>query len=669
MHQAKARIQKLRRLIQKYNEHYYILNAPLVEDMEYDRLFRELQQLEHEHPEFNAPDSPTQRIGAPAQTGFKPVQHKEAMLSLDNAFNSDEVHAFEKRIKGRLKTQNSVQYICEPKIDGVAVNLLYQNGCLIQGATRGDGITGEDITQNIKTVSNIPHQLKGKSHPEFIEIRGEVYFTTTTFKALNERLIQINEKPFVNPRNAASGSLRQLDPKITAQRALSFFAHGYGQNTDALPFHTHEELLHLLSEWGIPYCPLIQKANDLSECLLYYERLQAMRNTLPYEIDGVVYKVNQLEMQIALGNSSRAPRWAIAHKFAAEEAQTQLISVEFQVGRTGILTPVARLNPIFVGGATIRNATLHNQNEIKRKDIRIGDFVMVRRAGDVIPEIVSVCHEIRPTHTKPIDLPEVCPVCKSPLSQIEGEAAIRCTGHLMCPAQRKANIAHFVSRHAMDIDGFGEKLIAQLVDRNLIQNVADLYTLTYDQLIGLERMGSRLVIKLLSQIKKSKDTTLSRFLYSLGIPSIGVTTAKKLADEFIHLATLMQADKETLEKLQDIGPITAQHIYDFFRLPIHQNIIQKLQACGVHWTEKKPMQSNQLHGLTFVITGTLSLGTREEITTILQNRGAHVSSQVSKNTDYVIVGESPGSKLKKAQQLNVKRLSENELSKLLEHTP
>jgi DNA ligase (NAD+) len=662
----RKRLYTLRQLIQKYNWHYYNLNNPLIEDKEYDRLFRELQALEAKYPLLKDADSPTQQVGTQVARGFTPIAHKSLMFSLDNAFNAKELYAFEKRIMSKLQTDKPLEYVCEPKIDGVAVNLLYHQGKWVTGATRGDGKIGEDITHNLQTIKSIPFQLAGNDYPEWLEIRGEVYLTTSDFKALNHTLSLKGEKTFLNPRNAASGSLRQLDASITKERPLSFSAHGYGTSSlleDLVK--KHSEMFEQFKQWQLPYCPSIAVVQGIENCLAYYHRLQEERSRLPYEIDGVVYKVDDLSQQKRLGYSARAPRWAIAHKFPAEETTTQLLAVEFQVGRTGILTPVAHLVPIFLSGVTIRHATLHNQNEIKRKDIHEGDAVIVRRAGDVIPEILSVRMDLRNPHAKPISIPSACPACQAPVTHSSEAGAIYCSAYLTCPAQQKARLQHFVSRHAMDIDGLGVKLIQQLRDKKLVIELKDLYELTLEKLSTLDRMGEKSSQALLNNINNSKQTTLPRFLYSLGIPSVGINTALKLVTHFHQLDKVIQADKEALAAISDIGPIVSEHISQFFKLPENIQTIQNLLEKGIRWPEIKPLSSQILQGKTFVITGTLNSGTRDTISEQLTAKGAMVSSQISHKTNYLVVGDNPGSKLQKAKEWHIPILTEAELLQLL----
>jgi len=665
MKNPETTILALRKQIQKYNYHYYVLEETLVTDSEYDEIFRQLQALEEQYPETVTPDSPTQQVGAVDLGAFQSLQHKSPMLSLENAFFLAELEAFDRRIQNRLQNNAPIEYVCEPKIDGVAVNLLYYRGQFQKGATRGDGITGEDITRNLKTISDIPIRLTGSNHPTWLEIRGEVYIKKSAFQTLNQSLQDAQRKKFVNARNVASGSLRQLDPSITAQRPLSFFAHGYGQDMN-INATTHYEIITQLTTWGFLYCPMTEIALGIPACLKYYQHLKNVRESLPYEIDGIVYKVNSIDHQIKLGFAARTPRWAIAHKFPAKEAKTRVLAIDFQVSRSGILTPVARIEPVFVGGATIRNVTLHNLKEIQRKDIHIHDEVVVRRAGDVIPEIVSVRKELRSPSAEPVIYPMHCPVCGSQTKHIENQIAIRCTGYLICKAQQKARLLHFVSRQAMDINGLGEKLISQLVDQGIIHNITDLYQLTIETLISLARMGKRSSEKLLSRIEASKKTTLARFLYSLGIPGVGTTTAYQLSKHFPNWEDLIQTSPSTLESLPELGPILSKQISDFFGLPEHQKIIAKLQSAGVHWSAQKTQHALSLEGKTFVITGNLKLGSRESITNMLQEKGAIVHQQISSKTNYLIAGYAPGSKYAKAIELNIPILSEQALEKLLQ---
>lgn len=665
MANIKQRIEALREKINEHNYHYYIENAPLIPDSEYDRLFKELQTLEKQHPEYITSDSPTQRIGSEPLSAFTEKKHIEPMLSLDNAFTDEEVEDFNQRLIKRLH-HHDIAYACEPKLDGLAVNLTYKSGHLVSAATRGDGTTGEDVTQNVRTIKMIPLKLHGKNVPDLIEIRGEVYLSKATFEALNAQARKENTKPFANPRNAAAGSLRQLDPRITAARSLAFFGYGVGAVKQFTLPKTQDALLQQLSLWGIPVSPDRLVAKNIEQCLSYYQKMLKKREKMPYDMDGVVYKVNDLATQSHLGIISRAPRWALAHKFPAEEEMTVLEQVEFQVGRTGALTPVARLKPVYVGGATVSNATLHNMDEITRKDIRIGDTVIIRRAGDVIPEVVSVVLSERPSDAKKIHLPKKCPVCGSPVIQTEGEAIARCSDPLLCPAQRREAIKHFASKHAMDIEGLGDKLVEQLVDVGLVKDPSDLYQLTLAQLTDLERMGEKSAENILAALEKSKKTTLERFLYSLGVREVGVVTAHNLARALHTLEAILEADEADLQAIPDIGPVAAKYIATFFHQPKHRAVIKRLQTAGVQWPKIKIDRASQtLAGKTFVLTGGLQQLTREEATRLLMDKGAKVSGSVSKQTDFVVVGESPGSKLAKAQALGVKIIDEAALLKML----
>ncbi len=666
---------ELRTQLQEHNYRYYVLDDPSVPDAEYDRLFRELQALEAQYPELITPDSPTQRVGAEPLASFGQVRHTVPMLSLANAFAESEVLAFNRRICERLQKAGlqhaGIDYACEPKLDGLAVSILYIDGSLHQAATRGDGATGEDITQNVRTIPAVPLHLRGSDFPPVLEVRGEVYMPKAGFAALNQRAEQRGEKIFANPRNAAAGSLRQLDPKITATRPLAIFCYGIGQVDDmfAMP-ERHSELLACLKAWGLPVCPENKVVNGEQECLDFYAKLAQKRAQLPYEIDGVVYKVDRFDWQQTLGFVSRAPRWAVAHKFPAQEEMTQLVDVEFQVGRTGVLTPVARLQPVFVGGVTVSNATLHNMDEIARKDVRIGDTVIVRRAGDVIPEVVSSIKEKRPKNSREIVLPTQCPVCGSDVIRAEGEAAARCSGGLFCEAQRKEAIKHFASRKAMDIEGLGDKIVEQLVDEGLIRDVADIFVLRGSQLAALERMGDKSAENLVQAIAQSKQTTLARFLFALGIREVGEATAKNLSEHYGGLAAIMQADVEMLQTVSDVGPVVAQHIVAFFRQTHNQEVIAKLQAAGVQWEECDPAQKTvgpqPLDGQTYVLTGTLSSMTRDEAKAKLQALGAKVAGSVSKKTSAVVAGAEAGSKLTKAQDLGVDVLDEEAFLALLD---
>lgn len=661
------RIDALRQQLNEHNYNYYVLDNPTIPDAEYDRLFRELQQLETENPELITDDSPTQRVGAEPLKEFSQIKHTIPMLSLNNVFSEEELNAFDKRVHDRLATSSTIEYTCEPKLDGVAVSLRYKNGLFLQAATRGDGFTGEDITANIRTIPSVPLHLRGDDYPAILEVRGEVYMPKAGFDALNAKARDQDEKIFANPRNAAAGSLRQLDPQITASRPLAIYCYAVGVVEGGELPANHYDILQCLASWGLRICPEIRLEKNVEGCLHFYNAIAEKRDTLPYEIDGVVYKVNDMQLQEQLGFVSRAPRWAIAHKYPAHEEITKMNAVEFQVGRTGALTPVARLEPVFVGGVTVSNATLHNMDEIQRKDIRIGDTVVVRRAGDVIPEVVAYVKERRPADAKPIKLPKQCPVCGSDVEKLTDEAIARCVGGLYCPAQVVEAIKHFVSRRAMDIDGLGAKLVEQLVEVGFIKSVADLYTLKHEQLAGLERMGDKSARNIIEALEKSKQTTFARFLYSIGIREVGEATAKVLANNFANLTELNQATVEALQELPDIGPIVAEHIVSFFHEQHNQAMIKRLQELGVTWPEGKVIKGDlPLTGKTFVLTGTLEYHSRDKAKAMLEELGAKVSSSVSKKTTYVVVGADPGSKFTKAKDLGVTILTETEFLKFLD---
>ncbi|HEY9049944.1 MAG TPA: NAD-dependent DNA ligase LigA [Gammaproteobacteria bacterium] len=663
--QAATKIEQLRQQLNHHNYQYYVLDAPEVPDAEYDRLYRELQSLEKQFPELITTDSPTQRVGDVPLSSFAQVKHEIPMLSLDNVFNEQELRDFYRRIQQRLDTEQSIEFAAEPKLDGLAVSLLYEKGVLVRAGTRGDGTTGEDITQNIRTIHSIPLHLMGDV-PEILEVRGEVFMPRAGFEELNRKAREKDEKVFVNPRNAAAGSLRQLDPRITASRPLAMYCYAVGRVEPQQKLKTHAEMLDMLLHFGLPVCRERAVVEGVEGCIDYFNAMAEKRNALPYEIDGIVYKVNRLDWHKTLGFVAKAPRWAIAHKFPAQEEMTTINGIEFQVGRTGALTPVARLEPVFVGGVTVSNATLHNMDEIERKDVRVGDQVIVRRAGDVIPEVVSVVPGSRQKGAKKIQLPAKCPVCGSDVEREEGEAIARCSGGLYCGAQRKESIKHFASRKAMDIDGLGDKLVEQLVDEKLINHVDDLYRLTLEQLASLERMGEKSASNLVAALEKSKHTTLQRFIYALGIREVGEATALMLSQHFGSLDALMKADAEELQTVQDVGPIVASHIERFFQQQHNLDVINKLIAAGVSWDDiEKPQASEQsLAGLTFVLTGALSIS-RDEAKQMLQAKGAKVAGSVSKKTDYVVAGESAGSKAAKAEELGVKIIDEQAMMDLL----
>ena len=662
---VRARVKGLRELIEHHNHRYYVLDDPEVPDIEYDRLLRELQDLEARYPDLITSSSPTQRVGARPLAKFAEAHHELPMLSLDNAFSEAELRAFDQRACDRLDIEQA-EYVAEPKLDGLAVSLLYDQGELIRAATRGDGTTGEDITQNARTIDSIPLRLIGKDWPKQLEVRGEVFMPRAGLEQLNARAREKGEKTFANPRNAAAGSLRQLDPKITATRPLEIYCYSVGVSSHALP-SKHYEMLQKLKGWGLRVSPLVKQVMGVGACLQYYKDIGKQRPTLSYDIDGVVYKIDQIDQQKTLGFVARAPRWAIAHKFPAEEALTVLTDVEFQVGRTGALTPVARLEPVVVGGVTVSNATLHNMDEVERKDVRIGDTVIVRRAGDVIPEVVSAVMTKRPESARKIKMPKQCPICGSIVQRLEDEAAARCTGGLFCSAQRKEAIKHFVSRRALDIEGLGEKLVDQLVDNGLVEHVDDIYKLNLEQLAGLERMAEKSASNLLQALEKSKATTLARFIYALGIREVGEATARSLAMHFGSLQTIAEANEEALLDVPDIGPIVAAHLQAFFQEPHNREITQNLQKAGVHWEEGLPeiKKALPLQGQTFVLTGTLVGIKRDEAKARLQALGAKVSGSVSKKTTAVIAGAKAGSKRTKAESLGVEVLDEQALIELI----
>lgn len=671
---AQQQLQALREQILTLDYEYYVLDAPSVPDSEYDRLFRQLQQLESDHPELITPDSPTQRVGGTALKTFDSVTHRQAMLSLNNAFEDEELLAFDKRARETLGV-NSIEYAVEPKFDGLAITLTYEHGILTQGATRGDGYSGENVTSNLRTIKSIRGRLPhapNQPPPALLEVRGEVLMLKRDFDKLNQEQEAKGEKRFVNPRNAAAGSLRQLDPNITATRPLTFFAYGLGVTEGVPAFTSHSAAMDYLDSLKLPVSRQRAVVKGLEGLRDYYVRIGNERNDLPFDIDGVVYKVNNLNQQRELGFVSRAPRWAIAHKFPAQEALTEVLAIDVQVGRTGAITPVARLKPVFVGGVTVTNATLHNQDEIDRKDVRVGDTVSVRRAGDVIPEVVGVLLERRPAETQPYQLLEsikhACPVCGSHAVRLEDEAAVRCTGGLFCSAQRKEAILHFASRRAMDVEGLGDKLVEQLVDSQMVKTLAELYSLTLEQLSGLERMAEKSAQNLLQALQASKHTTLARFIYALGIRNVGEATAKDLARYFGGLAALQAATVEELQQVPDVGPIVADSIVAFFAETHNREVITALQAAGIEWDEGtgKQNQQGKLTGLSFVLTGTLPNLTREDAKELIEQAGGKVSGSVSKKTSHVVAGSEAGSKLEKAQALGVSILDEAGLRQLLD---
>lgn len=663
MTNIQTQIDNLRKTLRQYEYEYHVLDNPTVPDSEYDRLFHQLKALELAHPEFLTSDSPTQRVGAKPLSGFSQIRHEIPMLSLDNAFSDEEFNAFVKRIEDRLIIlPKPLTFCCEPKLDGLAVSILYVNGILTQAATRGDGTTGEDITANIRTIRNIPLQLLTDNPPARLEVRGEVFMPHAGFERLNEYALEHGEKTFANPRNAAAGSLRQLDPNITSKRPLTLNAYGIGIAEGVELSSTHYARLQWLKSIGIPVNPEIRLCNGTNEVLDFYRDIQNKRSSLGYDIDGTVLKINDIALQNELGFISKAPRWAIAYKFPAQEELTVLNDVEFQVGRTGAITPVAKLEPVFVAGVTVSNATLHNSDEIERLNIAIGDTVVIRRAGDVIPQIIGVLHERRPDNAKPIIFPTNCPVCDSQIIRIEGEAVARCTGGLFCAAQRKEALKHFVSRKAMDIDGVGGKLIEQLVDRELVHTPADLFKLDLTTLTRLERMGAKSAENALNSLEKAKSTTLARFIFALGIREVGEATALNLANHFKTLDALKAADLEELQQVPDVGEVVANRIFVFWREAHNVAVVDDLIAQGVHWetVEVKEASENLFKDKTVVLTGTLTQMGRNEAKSLLQQLGAKVSGSVSSKTDFVIAGDAAGSKLTKAQELNITVLTEEE---------
>jgi DNA ligase (NAD+) len=655
-----ARAAELRERLERWNYEYHVLDQPSVPDAEYDRALRELQALEAAHPSLARPDSPTRRVGAEPLAAFASVRHEQPMLSLDNAFSDEEFEQFHRRVLDRLgEPDAALEFACEPKLDGVAVSLLYRDGALERAATRGDGTTGEDITDNVATIRSVPLRLRGDGYPAVLEVRGEVYLLHEGFAQLNREAAERGEKGFVNPRNAAAGSLRQLDSRVTARRPLQLCCYGVGLvSGGALP-DTHWAIMERLHGWGLRINSESALVSGIAGCFDYYRRLEARRAELPYDIDGIVYKVNELALRERLGFVSRAPRWAIARKFPAQEELTQLQAVEFQVGRTGAITPVARLEPVFVGGVTVSNATLHNLDEIERLGVMVGDTVIVRRAGDVIPQVVSVVADRRPQDATPILAPTACPVCGSAVEREEGGAVLRCLGGLVCAAQRMAALRHFASRRALDIDGLGDKLVEQLVEQGLVETVADLYALRREDLLRLERMGEKSADNLLAALEASKSTTLPRFLYALGIREVGEATARSLASHFGSYEALAAASEETLLAVEDVGPVVADHLRQFFDDPASQAVVRALREAGVHWPEAQAKAADApLNGQTWVVTGKLESMTRDEASAALQALGARVAGSVSAKTHTLVAGPGAGSKLAKAEALAVPVIDE-----------
>lgn len=666
LREPQTRINEIRDLIARYDYEYYVLDAPSVPDSEYDRLYRELQALEQATPSLITTDSPTQRVSGAAANAFNSITHRQAMLSLNNAFEESELLAFDKRVTEALGV-SEVSYAVEPKFDGLAITLSYENGLFVQGATRGDGYTGEDVTHNLRTLRAIPMRLNCAQPPKLLEVRGEVLMLKRDFEKLNQMQLQKGEKLFANPRNAAAGSLRQLDARITAQRPLTFFAYGLGASEGTPLLTNHKMALDYLQSLHFPVSQERDLVKGASGLKAYYQKIGALRDKLPYDIDGVVYKVNEFNYQDELGFVSRAPRWAIAHKFPAQEALTVVEDITVQVGRTGAITPVARLKPVFVGGVTVTNATLHNEDEVRRKDIHIGDTVSVRRAGDVIPEVVFAVVEKRPADARRFEMPQVCPECGSHILKQADEAVARCTGGLFCLAQRKQAITHFASRKAMDIEGLGDKLVDQLVSANLVHTLADIYQLDLNTLSNLERMAQKSAQNILDALEASKSTTLARFIYALGMRNVGEATAKDLAKHFGSLQALREANFEALLEVNDVGPVVAESILNFLSEPHNKEVIDALIAAGVRWQETagKQASSGKLSGKTFVLTGTLPGMSRDEARAHIEAAGGKVSGSVSKKTDYVVAGSEAGSKLDKAQELGIAILDEAGLMALI----
>ncbi len=670
------RAEQLRRLLQEHGHRYHVLDDPQIMDAEYDRLFRELQTIEEQHPDLASPDSPTLRVGGKALNAFASVRHAVPMLSIRTETDTQASGAanFDSRVRRELELEESapaVDYVAEPKFDGLAMSLRYEAGILVRAATRGDGAVGEDVTQNIRTIGQIPLRLP-ESVPQVLEVRGEVYMRRDDFESLNQRQREYGQKTFVNPRNAAAGAVRQLDPGIAAQRPLSFFAYGVGEvsrsEIGGPSFATHFELLQTLKTWGFPVSDLVSTAQGADGLMVYYQSIGRQRDSLGFDIDGVVYKVNSLALQTRMGFVTREPRWAVAHKFPAQEQLTTVLGIEVQVGRTGKLTPVAKLTPVFVGGVTVTNATLHNEDEARRKDVRVGDTVIVRRAGDVIPEVVSVLLDRRMPDTREFSMVRQCPVCGSTAVREAGEVDYRCTGGLFCSAQRKQAILHFAQRRAVEVEGLGDKLVDQLVDSDLVRTVPDLYRLTLSALTGLERMAEKSGQNLLEALQKSKETTLPRFLFGLGIRHVGEATAKELALHFGKLDSIMDASPEQLLQVRDIGPVVAESLHTFFAQPHNREVINNLRDCGVFWAEGEPapVSSKPLSGKTFVITGTLPSLSRDEARDLIEAAGGKVAGSVSKKTSFVVAGTEAGSKLDRALELGVAVLDEQALRGLLD---
>ena len=666
MQDIKDRLESLKKIIQEHDHAYYLLDDPLISDHEYDSLFKELKKIESENPHLITLDSPTQRVGGRPLDEFKQIAHKKPMLSLGNAFGNDELNAFYKRVTETLDITD-IQFSAELKFDGLAISLFYENGFLKYAATRGDGLVGEDVTHNIKTMKVIPLRLRSNSPPKILELRGEVLMNKDDFLKLNEHQQEQNLKVFANPRNAAAGSLRQLDPAVTAKRKLQFFAYGLGEVDTSINFNYHSQMIDFIKDLGIPvskYSEIVQNNKDMEA---YFQKILGQRNALPFDIDGIVFKVNSIKSQNNLGFVSKAPRWAIAYKFPAEEAETIVNDITVQVGRTGAITPVARLKPVFVSGVTVTNATLHNEDEMNRKDIRIGDSVMVRRAGDVVPEVVRVILEKRPNDAIKFSMPKQCPICGSDIERIDGEAAQRCTGQYKCNAQVKQGISHFISRKAMNIDGLGEKIVDQLFEQGMLKNIADIYKLDFNIIENMDRFGKKSVENLKESIEKSKKTTLGKFIYALGIRNVGEATSKELAVNFRSLDNLFNATVEDYLMVNDIGPIVAESLVQYFHNEINQKIIKSIIASGITWPALKKINAinSKLNNQTFVVTGTLNSFSRDEIKDLVEANGGKVSGSVSKKTSYVVVGDNPGSKADKASELGIPIITEINLMEML----
>jgi DNA ligase (NAD+) len=659
-------INYLKSVIREHDHRYYVLDDPQISDHEYDSLLRELKKLEDSHPELITSDSPTQRVGGSPISEFNQIQHSKPMLSLGNAFGIDELEAFNKRINDTLDV-NDVEFNAELKFDGLAVTILYENGIMKYAATRGDGSVGEDVTHNIKTIKTIPLKLHGENHPRTFEVRGEVLMDKDDFKELNEYQISLGQKTFANPRNAAAGSLRQLDPKITAKRKLKFYAYSLGQVDQDLRLTNHTDILEYIHNAGIPISSYSERVVGINQMQHFYEDILKKRNNLPFDIDGIVYKVNSIKNQENLGYVSKAPRWAIAYKFPAEEAETVVNDINVQVGRTGVVTPVARLQPVFVSGVTVTNATLHNEDEMLRKDIRIGDSVIVRRAGDVVPEVVRVIKEKRPSTAKVFKMPQFCPICNSQVIRIDGEAAQRCTGQLKCEAQAKQAISHYVSRKAMNIEGLGAKIIDHFFEKEMIKNISDIYQLDYEEIQKMEGFGEKSAENLKDAVELSKNTTLAKFIYALGIRNVGEATSKDIVKKLGTLENVMKATIDDFLEINDVGPVVAQSLHQFFKEDENKVIINNIIEFGVKWDDQVQNVTNdqKLNQQTFVVTGTLENFSRDEIKELIENNGGKVSGSVSKKTSYVIIGDNPGSKADKAAELGVKIINEKQLMELL----